>query len=49
MIIASLQLKIKNSYWEIHIFENNNEVMYIHSDDEELFRKCRKYGIRLLN
>ena len=42
MIIAPLQLKIKNSSGEIHIFENNNEVMYIHSDDKELFRKCRE-------
>ena len=48
MIIASLQLKIKNSYWEIHIFENNNEVMYIHSDDQELFRKCREIWNKII-
>ena len=42
MIIVPLQLKIKNSYGEIHIFENNNEVMYNHSDDIELFRKYRE-------
>ena len=42
MIIVPLQLKIKNSYGEIHTFENNNEVMYNHSDDIELFRKYRE-------
>ena len=41
MKLAPLQLKIKNSYSEINTFTNNNEVMFIYSDDKELFRKCR--------
>ena len=50
MIIAPVQLKIKNSYNELNTFANNNSVMLIYNDDNEFFRKCMyKYGIRLLN
>ena len=42
MKLVPLQLKIKNSYGEIRTYANNNRVMYIHSDDKELFRKCRE-------
>ena len=40
MKLVPLKWKIKSSYSEIHIFENNNEVMYICSENIELFRKC---------
>ena len=40
MIIAPLQLKIKNSYNELNTFANNNRVMFIYNDDKEFFRKC---------
>ena len=40
MIIAPLQLKIKNSYKELNTFANNNRVMLIYNDDKEFFRKC---------
>ena len=40
--IIPLQLKIDNFYGEIHSYANNNRVMYIHSDDKNLFRKCRE-------
>ena len=40
MIIAPLQLKIKNSYNELNKFANNNSVMLIFNDDKEFFRKC---------
>ena len=40
MIIAPLQLKIKNSYNELNTFANNKRVMLIYNDDKEFFRKC---------
>ena len=41
--IVSLQLKINNFYFgELHMFISNITVMPIHSDDKELFRKCRE-------
>ena len=40
MIIAPLQLKIKNPYNELNTFANNNRVMLIYNDDKEFFRKC---------
>ena len=42
MIIAPLQLKIKNFYNELNKFANNNRVMFIYNDDKEFFRKCRE-------
>ena len=42
MTIVPLQLKIKIFFGELHTFINNNRVIPIHSDDKELFRKCRK-------
>ena len=42
MTTAPLQLKIKNFYGELQTYTNNNRVMHIHSDDKELFRKCRE-------
>ena len=42
MLIAPLQLKIKNfSFGELHMFTSNITQVSIHSDDKELFRKCR--------
>ena len=43
MKLVPLKLKIKGSYSEIHIFENNNEVMHICSENIELFRKQWKF------
>ena len=41
--IASLQLKIDNfSFGELHMFTSNITLAPIHSDDKELFRKCRE-------
>ena len=38
-----LQVTIKNFYFgELHMFTNNITLMPIHSDDKELFRKCRE-------
>ena len=42
MKIVPLQLKIKNFFSELHTFVNNDRIMFIYSDDKELFRKCRK-------
>ena len=43
MEIVLLQLKIKNFYFgELHLFTNNITLMPLHSDDKELFRKCRE-------
>ena len=42
MTIVPLQLKIKNFFGELHTYTNNNRAMPIHSDDKELFRKCRE-------
>ena len=43
MKIVPLQLKIENFYLaELHMFTNNITLMPIHSDDKELFRKCRE-------
>ena len=39
----SLQLKINNFFFgELHMFKSNNTAVPIHSDDKELFRKCRE-------
>ena len=48
MKLVPLQLKIKNSYSEIRTYANNNEVMLIHSDDKELFRKCREIWDKII-
>ena len=41
--IVSLKLKIKNfSLGELHMFRSNITLARIHSDDKELFRKCRE-------
>ena len=38
-----LQLKINNFYFgELHMFLDNITIMPIHSNDKELFRKCRE-------
>ena len=43
MKIVPLQLNIKNFYFgELHMFANNTTLIPIHSDDKELFRKCRE-------
>ena len=42
MIIAPLQIKLKNFYNELHTFANNDRVIFIYNDDKEFFRKCRK-------
>ena len=43
IIIAPLQLKIKNfSFVELHMFTSNITQVSIHSDDKEVFRKCRE-------
>ena len=41
MAVVPLQLEIKNFFGELHTYANNNRVMPIHSEDKELFRKCR--------
>ena len=43
--IVPLQIKIKNFYFgelQLHMFTSNVTLMPIHSDDKELFRKCRE-------
>ena len=41
--IVLLQLKIKNFYFgELHMYSSNITEVTIHSDDKELFRKCRE-------
>ena len=34
MTIVPLQLKMKNSFGELHTYANNNRVKYIHNDDK---------------
>ena len=48
MIIAPLQLKIKNSYNELKTFANNNRVMLIYNDDKKIFRKCIEMWNRII-
>ena len=45
MIIAPLQLKIKNFYNELNTFANNNRVMFIYNDDKEFLENVEKYRI----
>ena len=47
MIIAPLQLKIKNFFANIHKL-NNITVMSIQSDDKELFRKIREIWNKII-
>ena len=42
IIIASLQLKIKNFFGDFHTFASNNRVMSIYSDDKEFSIKYRE-------
>ena len=43
MVYVPLLLKIKNCFWgKLHTFANNDRVIPIHSDDKELFKKCRE-------
>ena len=39
---APLQLRIKNFPSKMEIYTNDDKVMSIYSDDEELFKKCKK-------
>ena len=39
---APLQLRIKNFSSKMEIYTNDDKVMSIYSDDEELFKKCKK-------
>ena len=48
IIIALLQLKIKNFYNELNTFSNNNRVVFIHNDDKEFFRKCREIWNKII-
>ena len=45
--VIPLQLRIENFYSRIHTYANNNRVMYIYSDDKELFKKCRQIWNRI--
>ena len=41
--IVPLQLKINNFYLgELHMLPNDITIILIHSDDKELFKKCRE-------
>ena len=42
-----LQLRIKNFSGEMEIYTNNDKVMFIYSDDEQLFQKCRETWNRI--
>ena len=48
MIIAPLQLKIKNFYNELNTFANNTRVMLIYNDDKDFFRKCIKIRNKII-
>ena len=48
MIIASLQLKIKNLYNELNTLKNNNRVVFIYNDDKEFFRNCREIWNKII-
>ena len=45
--VIPLQLRIENFYSRIHTYANNNRVMYIYTDDKELFKKCREIWNRI--
>ena len=47
-IFAQLQFKIKNFSGKIEIFTNNDKIIFIHSDDKELFKKCREIWNRII-
>ena len=42
MKIAPLQLKIKNFSGKLSTFTNNDRVMFIYTNDKEVFKKCRE-------
>ena len=45
-----LQLKINNFYLdELHMLPNDITIVIIHSDDKELFRKCREIWNKINN
>ena len=46
--IVPLQLKIKNSYGELHTFTKNDRVLYIKNDDKELFKKIREIWKKII-
>ena len=48
MIIAPLQLKIKNFYNELNTFANSTWVMLIYNDDKDFFRKCIKIWNKII-
>ena len=48
MMIVLLQLKIKNFYYGLNTFANNNRAMFIYNDDKEFFRKCREIWNKII-
>ena len=47
MKVAPFQLKINSFYNELNTFANNNIVMFIYSNDNDFFRKCREKGNKI--
>ena len=47
MKVAPFQLKINSFYNELNTFANNNRVMFIYSNDNDFFRKCREKGNKI--
>ena len=46
--IVPLQLKINNFYLgQLHMLSNDITVILIHSDDKDLFKKCREIWIKI--
>ena len=48
MTVVPLKLKIKNFYGELHALKSNITLMFIQSDDKELFRKIREIWNKII-
>ena len=46
--VVPLKLKIKNFYGELHALKSNITLMFIQSDDKELFRKIREIWNKII-
>ena len=48
MTVVPLKLKIKNFYGELHALKSNITLMFIQSNDKELFRKIREIWNKII-
>ena len=48
MDIIPLQLKINNFYYEIHDYNNGNEIIYIENSDKRFFETIREIWNKII-